>query len=378
MSVSEIKNIKDSSYSNIKANTVYYFDEIELIDSRDLRTDNYPVSDFLIRFRDKNNELCYAFLHVSDSSEIKDQCESFINGSSSENKILSGCFSGFEVNLSGENYNRHNNEIQGKAVNIIFSYKSKSPLSYVLNNTIRLDPSVNSDNNTVIIATLAICLVALLILINKKKENDINSVVTGVEIVKKFNNLGSSMPVGIACMFISAALLAAGLIFNIKTEPPLYLIGIAGIIPGYIIFYIACKASLCKKMVREIFPGDKELILELDKMQYRNKNFRITESLIVFPGNYIIPKDKIIWMYVHYNKKYGVITKSKHIIIKTTDCKEISVIINSTDEMIFYDMVRNKEHLSSKTIIGYTKESVKYYSTYKKEYKQNKKYEAIK
>lgn len=229
------------------------------------------------------------------------------------------------------------------------------------------------NDSTFIIAVLAVCLVSLVIFINKKTENGIKSFITGAETVRKFNNLCNSKPVGIVCILISAALLAVVFIFNINTEPPLYLIGAAGVALGCIVFYTSIKAGLCKKMVREAFPTDKELITELDKVLYRNNNFRITKSLIVFPGNLIIPKDGIIWMYVHYNKKYGIITKSRHIVIKTTECKEISVTVNSADETAFYDMISNKEYLSSKTITGYTRESVSYYRDYKREYKQNKK-----
>lgn len=370
----EVIDAEDVKYSEFKESTVYYFDELELVDYTSETKYIGENDKYIVRFRDKNDELCYTFISIEYTDDIKDECDDYFADESLQpgDVYLKGCFHGYEQTLRGSQLDYYQRELPGKNVNLCFYYDGENASAYT--------QEVRSDNliPLIIFSVMAIIFLILIVFIwkgvNKLKSNNFTS---SAIIVNKMASRSNIKIITFVIMAISAVMAFVGIIiFNSGNEIGVLFIvfGIISLIACCSSLYTSSKTEIATKLTREIFPTDEALTAELDRAFYTNGEFRSTPYLICLPGHIVIPKHKLAWVYVHKVKLYGIVTTQISLIIKTTECKSITVNLgDSVNETIFQDMLaKTGNTFYPHTVFGYSHNAINHYNNYKKQYKQTK------
>ncbi len=373
-----IFDAKDTAYADFQSGEVYYFEEMMLIDlvfsSSELSSDPLTPDTYLVSFRDKNDELCYAYLKVDYMDDIKETCYEYMQDDTKMpgDVFLSGCYKCYEDELSDNVTEYYMTEVPGKSANVEFLYEEETASAYIEREEKQAVPRLII--GIIMLIGLIVSVFFIVKKANKMPLKDSPPVESPV-ILKKYSKNKKLAKILRILTGLFLVMLAVGLIFVMSSEDfaGIFVIGMLGSMVNGIILINYIKFEKTAKMTAGLFPSDEELQAELDRAYYKNGEFRCTPQLMVFPGGWIIPKNKIKWMYILVKRTYGIPVE-RSIIIKTVDCKEINIPLGvSSNEVLFKHMIlMTGQTLPKDIIFGHSRESIDLYNEYRKQYKSNR------
>lgn len=370
---------KDTSYTEFMNNEVYYFSEmtlIDLVDSGYEYTSDIATPDtYLVSFKDKNGELCFAYLSVSYDDAIEETCYEYIMDDTKipGDVVLSGCFKGYDDEISDYRVQEYISEMSGKTVNIRFYYEGHSVEAY-------MDAERRQPLMTMIIGLMALVpLIICVIRIFKKSKNVKNNPAAAAapeEILKKYAKGKNKKKICLIALCVSAVFVVIGYAGFFFTEKLMIFaaFGMIGAVTGGVLYSVAVREATVRVKIDELFPTEEALLAELHRAYYADGEFLYTPQLLVLPGGRIIPKNMILWLYIRKQKTYGI-TVSRSVMVTTVECKQFEVPLGGMmDEEKFTRMLNTVINtLPPNIILGYSQESINRYREYKKQYKANKK-----
>lgn len=132
----QVEDAKTIPYTSMKADAVYYFEQLELLNEyaytgqENSSSDNAASKHYLVRFTDANGEQVYAGLRVEEGSTLEELCNKYMadKDSTPGDIVLSGCFHSFSIKDSDQavyftaRYILFNRVEPGQCLSLEFTY----------------------------------------------------------------------------------------------------------------------------------------------------------------------------------------------------------------------------------------------------------------